>query len=122
MQRRMVLLAFGGMILDVRSTPAADRQFVEYSLQAETGKAAALVVRDGKPLSYAVQAVRLCRLLSYQCKHSSVPVSPALVQATRDACFRVREKMSRTGQQNEFRESTAEFQRLAERLVETVAA
>lgn len=117
----MVLLTFGGMILHRPSTRAADRQSVRHSLQSETGKAAALVVRDGKPLPYASQAVRLCRLLSYECEMSFLPVSPAFVQATLDACLRVREHTPRSGQLDRFSHSVAEFQRLAERLVETVA-
>ena len=119
MLRRTVLLACGGMIFGTRLTQAAGRRHFQDSVQVQTGQTAARVARNGRQFPQARRAVRLCQLLSEYCKKNP-PVSPALVQATLDTCVRVCKQQPQTEQQIGFRKSVADFQRLAERLVQTL--
>lgn len=117
MYRRSALLRISGFFLAPQFARAQIRRGHLPSIQAETGRAAGRVAQVGKELPQTQTIVRLCGLLAHRCEQTP-PVSPALVQATLDATHRAGKASFRT---DDFLQSTAAFQQIAERLITATA-
>lgn len=118
MQRRSALICLGAVCLGSRMVRGVSTSRMD-ELVRQMGETAERVATAAGGLPENGQIVRLCRLVA---GHSRArrPVSPALVQATLDACRR-RDDQRSAARQTGFRSAAADFRRIGQQFVEASA-